>query len=184
MRPAIVGGDAPEAPFPAYLRGTVEAGFGRGSKQLNCPTANLPTRTLTEAADPAHHLTRTGVYFGWAQVRVDTGSEPFSAADADVYPMVMSVGWNPQFQNQEQSVEVHIMHPYPADFCGHDMRVVVLGYIRPEQTYESMGALRCVRADADALMADIDTDKRVGLASLQRPAYAKYKADPVFSQAT
>lgn len=76
------------------------------------------------------------------------------------------------------------MHPYPADFYGHDMRVVVLGYIRPEQTYESMGALRCVRADADALMADIDTDKRVGLASLQRPAYTKYKADPVFSQAT
>ena len=37
MRPAIVGGDAPEAPFPAYLRGTVEAGFGRGSKQLNWP---------------------------------------------------------------------------------------------------------------------------------------------------
>ncbi|PWN46724.1 hypothetical protein IE53DRAFT_372086, partial [Violaceomyces palustris] len=37
-RPEICGGHAPERPYPIYLRGDVEKGFGRGSKDLGCPT--------------------------------------------------------------------------------------------------------------------------------------------------
>jgi hypothetical protein len=37
-RPEICGSDAPERPYPIYLRGTVERGFGRGGKDLGCPT--------------------------------------------------------------------------------------------------------------------------------------------------
>lgn len=37
-RPEIVGPDEPEAPFPIYLLGTVQKGFGRGGKDLGCPT--------------------------------------------------------------------------------------------------------------------------------------------------
>lgn len=38
-RPDIVGSEAPESPpYPIYLLGTVEKGFGRGGKDLGCPT--------------------------------------------------------------------------------------------------------------------------------------------------
>lgn len=36
--------------------------------------------------------------------------------------------------------EVHIIHPFAHDFYGHDMSVLVLGYIRPELDYVSKGA--------------------------------------------
>ncbi|CCU98497.1 unnamed protein product [Malassezia sympodialis ATCC 42132] len=168
-RPLVCGGDEPAPPFPTFLCGIVEHGFGRGSKQLNCATANLPTSAL-EAAPAGHRLTDTGVYFGWAQVRV-RGDASFHAEDSAVHPMVMSIGWNPQFENPTQSVEVHILHDFAHDFYGREMRVCVLGYIRPERKYESL----------DALMQDIETDKQVGQRSVARPAYEALRHAPEFA---
>lgn len=37
-RPEIVGPDAPQQPFPIVLSGPVQRGFGRGGKDLGCPT--------------------------------------------------------------------------------------------------------------------------------------------------
>jgi riboflavin kinase len=37
-RPEIVGPDAPSRPFPIALVGSVQKGFGRGGKDLGCPT--------------------------------------------------------------------------------------------------------------------------------------------------
>jgi hypothetical protein len=37
-RPEIVGPDAPSQPFPIPLAGPVQKGFGRGGKDLGCPT--------------------------------------------------------------------------------------------------------------------------------------------------
>lgn len=62
------------------------------------------------------------------------------------------------------------MHDYASDFYGHEMRVLVLGYIRPELDYTSR----------EALIDDIDTDKKVAAASLARIAYARYRNDPSF----
>jgi riboflavin kinase len=38
MRPDVAGSDVPSHPYPVYLAGTVERGFGRGGKELGCPT--------------------------------------------------------------------------------------------------------------------------------------------------
>ena len=35
--------------------------------------------------------------------------------------------------------EIHIIHTFPRDFYGYEMRAVVLGYIRPELDYVSRG---------------------------------------------
>lgn len=35
--------------------------------------------------------------------------------------------------------EVHVMHPFPTDFYGHTISVIVLGYIRPELNFISKG---------------------------------------------
>lgn len=37
-RPDIVGPAIPEPPFPILLSGEVQRGFGRGGKDLGCPT--------------------------------------------------------------------------------------------------------------------------------------------------
>lgn len=85
-----------------------------------------------------------------------------------VYPMAMSIGWNPFYKNTVRSVEVHIMHDFPRDFYGSHLNLVVLGFIRPEYDYVSK----------EALIDDIRTDIDVAHRSLARPAYAALKKDP------
>ncbi|KAI5645759.1 riboflavin kinase domain-containing protein [Phthorimaea operculella] len=82
-------------PLPVFLEGEVVKGFGRGSKQLGCPTANYNievVRSLPRELQP-------GVYCGWAQV--DNGP---------VHKMVTNIGWCPFYQNKEMSV--------PGVYCG------------------------------------------------------------------
>ncbi|TPX40752.1 riboflavin kinase [Synchytrium endobioticum] len=153
-RPSIAGPDSgPTAPFPMYFKGPVVRGFQRGSKELGIPTANLPE---SEAEAAGKHID-SGIYYGLATI--DTSKE--------VYPMVMSFGWNPYYKNIKRSMEVHIMHQFNEDFYERELRIVVLGYIRPELDYKSV----------DALLEDIHFDIKVANNSLDRPAYAAYRDD-------
>lgn len=166
-RPEIVGPEKPEAPFPIVLVGRVQRGFGRGGKDLGCPTANLPDDSIT----PMSSVANTGVYYGYAQVVTPSGdSTPMHRKDAKVLPMVMSLGWNPFYKNEKLTAEIHIMHEFDKDFYGFEMRAVVLGYIRPELDYTSR----------EALIDDIEFDKQVALNCLERPEYRKYAQDPHF----
>ncbi|KAH9978017.1 riboflavin kinase, partial [Lactifluus volemus] len=133
-------------------------GFGRGGKDLGCPTANLPDESIV----PMSNVCKPGVYFGYAQVYGLSGQE------GKVHPMVMSLGWNPFYKNERLTAEIHIIHEFMSDFYGHDMQAVVLGYIRPELDYTSK----------EALIEDINTDKRVALRSLSREGYVKFGVDP------
>lgn len=38
--------------------------------------------------------------------------------------------------------EVHILHDYEIDFYGNDAAIVVLGFIRPEMKFSSLGQFR------------------------------------------
>ncbi|KAG1791457.1 riboflavin kinase [Suillus plorans] len=165
-RPDIVGSDVPDAPFPIKLSGPVQHGFGRGSKDLGCPTANLPDDSLPPMIDAG-----TGVYYGYAQVTPSEGTSSLSDQDVCVLPMVMSFGWNPFYNNKRKTAEIHIMHEFKTDFYGYDMKALVLGYIRQELRYTSR----------EALIEDIEFDKRVALKSMARPGYEKYKTDPFFT---
>ncbi|KAG6886083.1 hypothetical protein C0993_004073 [Termitomyces sp. T159_Od127] len=121
-------------------------------------------------------IAQTGVYYGYAQIVAST----LRPEDAAVLPMVMSLGWNPFYNNKRLSAEIHIMHDFQSDFYGLEMRAVVLGYIRPELDYISRGALCLVSLTLllnvleEALIDDINTDKRVALNSLNRPAYQAF----------
>ncbi|GAA5890165.1 hypothetical protein JCM16303_004217 [Sporobolomyces ruberrimus] len=171
-RPLVCGPDSGPDPtlFPVRLEGWVSRGFGRGSKDLGCPTANLPDESIS----PYYDTLSTGVYFGFARV---LHSSPDSNEDEDdkVHPMVMSIGWNPFYQNETRTAEVHILHSYPSDFYGKELRVIMLGFIRPEYNYSSM----------DALIKDIETDKQVALKSTtERETYRKYEKDEFFFKET
>ncbi|TRM68321.1 hypothetical protein BD626DRAFT_534414 [Schizophyllum amplum] len=162
-RAKVLGSEAgPEGYFPIHIKGPVQRGFGRGGKDLGCPTANLPDESIT----PLSSVAKPGVYFGYAQVipPTSTSDEPSRAwrpEDRKVLPMAMSMGWNPFYKNEKLTCEIHIMHDFPTDFYGFEMRAVVLGYIRPELDYVSR----------ELLIADIDTDKQVAINSLDRPAW-------------
>ncbi|KAH7916772.1 riboflavin kinase [Hygrophoropsis aurantiaca] len=167
-RPSIVGPDIPSSPYPIHLSGPVQRGFGRGSKDLGCPTANLPDDALPAMSN----VVKSGVYYGYAKISPVEGLESMlSDVDTNVLPMVMSLGWNPFYKNERMTAEIHIMHDFKSDFYGHDMKVLVLGYIRPELDYTSR----------EALIDDIETDKRVALQSLNRPGYQKFATDPFFT---
>jgi riboflavin kinase len=112
----IVGPSAPQTPYPIFLSGSVQHGFGRGSKDLGCPTglfhpvlshilsdpylltpANLPDESILSMTS----VVNTGIYYGYAQVLPHQGQDPpLCGDDIRVQPMVMSLGWNPFFQNE------------------------------------------------------------------------------------
>lgn len=95
-RPEVCGPHAPERPYPIYLRGKVERGFGRGSKDLGCPTANLPSKVV----GPGSSLTRTGVYFGFARVLPQDPDDPSLTDSEEVDPS------NPSTQVDDDENEV------------------------------------------------------------------------------
>ncbi|KAI4864108.1 riboflavin kinase [Hypoxylon rubiginosum] len=218
-RPRILYADAgPEPPYPLRMEGAVISGFGRGSKELGIPTANLP---VDPAAAPWIETAKSGVYFGYASLALPPShpdrqqqhqhqrqqrshrSNPRAAVDAppapipssstddripketseaaaaggeaetekekeeettkqwQIYPMVMSIGYNPFYKNAVRSAEVHVLHGFAADFYGAPMRLLVLGFVREERDYASL----------DALVADINVDCDVARQSLARPAW-------------
>ncbi|KAI0015319.1 riboflavin kinase [Xylariomycetidae sp. FL0641] len=233
-RPRILYGDGgPEAPYPLTMEGTVISGFGRGSKELGIPTANLPVDGNASAA-PWIADARSGVYFGWAALALPdhhpdsplyrgaggakdpkrdegdgkgavgeqlvpeesgpatttsramdvttastTNSTTASAQDPPldppapppstntatqhwhIYPMVMSIGYNPFYKNRTRSAEVHVLSDFGADFYGVPVRLLVCGFVREERDY----------AGLDALVADIRVDCDVARQSLARDAW-------------
>jgi len=68
--------------------------------------------------------------------------------------------------------EVHILHPFPNDFYGARMNLLILGFIRPEYDYVSK----------DSLIEDIRVDMDVALESLGRQAYADYQTEQYLIQ--
>ena len=48
----------------------------------------------------------SGVYYGWAGLNVDGHAK--SKAQGEVFPMVMSIGWNPYYKNTVRSVVGYI----------------------------------------------------------------------------
>ncbi|XP_023027113.1 riboflavin kinase [Leptinotarsa decemlineata] len=143
--------------LPHFAKGEVIKGFGRGSKELGCPTANFPM-------DVVHNLPAdldTGVYFGFASV--DRG---------EVHKMVMSIGWNPFYKNDVKSMETHILNTYDEDFYGKELRVAMLGFLRQERNFKSL----------DELIGAIQGDIRQAREKLDEPDFIKYKTHPFFKE--
>lgn len=137
--------------LPFYVSGSVVRGFGRGSKALGIPTANLPECVV----DSLPENFNTGVYYGWV------------ALNGTIYRMVASVGWNPFYKNEKKTFEVHILETFPNDFYGEELKVIVTGYIRQEKDFTS----------ADELIKEIKNDIAIAEKELDKPNMLKYKCD-------
>ncbi|OXC85987.1 riboflavin kinase [Cryptococcus neoformans AD1-7a] len=150
-------------------------GFARVHPSLSTPLPSaLPTPVVSKPSTPSPEGKKIESEAQLEALPTITAPYPpehraqrWSKEDEKVWPMVMSVGWNPYFKNEKITAEVHIMHPFKADFYGHHMSIVILGYIRPELDYVSK----------EALIDDIKTDVKVALNSLARPKYAEFAYD-------
>jgi riboflavin kinase len=144
------------------LGGPVVRGFGRGSKTLGIPTANLDVALIKKESD----LLAPGIYFGWAGLRGDLSSDDKKPRKEDVVvPMVMSIGWNPFFENQRKTVEPWLLKDFgdDGDFYGRELRLAVLGYIRPEANFVSLESLiERIHKDADVARGALAMDSFEG----------------------
>lgn len=192
MRPETIVPDHPEPPFPLYELSQVISGFGRGSAELGIPTANIPVT-------PALDQLGSGIYYGWCRIlpRKDmkdtsvlrndgqevlfTHGNAISGTGLNCLPMVMSIGWNPFYQNKSKTAEIHVIHNFSQLFYGTNIELIVLGFIRPELDYTTKGMFHsslCKKSsdkNLEALIDDIHLDINTAKEILHRPNYAQHK---------
>jgi len=135
------------------MEGEVTKGFGRGSTEIGCPTANFSEQVVEDL--PAGF--GTGIYFGWATISSDPNV---------VRKAVVSIGWNPYYNNSKKSVETHIIHEYQDKFYGDWLKLLICGYIRPEQNFNSL----------EDLIQAIKDDVRFADEALDQDIFNKFKS--------
>ena len=107
------------------ISGNVVKGFGRGSKQLGVPTANIEM-TYENQAKTVDLI--PGVYC--AVVRLDNRR----------YIGALSIGWNPVYNNAEKTVEVYV-YGISKDFYGESISVDIKSFIRAEALFSGFDEL-------------------------------------------
>merc|ERR1712232_747226 len=146
---------------PPRLRARVVHGFGRGSKMLGFPTANMEVKWYFEkepeklTAEEREILSfaqtcEAGIYYAWAQVA--------DGADKGVYKTAMSVGWNPTFTDvKAKTIEPWILHDFGEDFYDCELRLVVCGFVRKELRFDNFDDLiTAIREDGDFCKEALD----------------------------
>jgi riboflavin kinase/FMN adenylyltransferase len=119
---------------PYGVTGKVVAGKGRGAKLLGVPTANLaPENGLLPA---------TGIYAVWV------------ARNGRLLPGVANIGTCPTFDNQELTLEVHLLN-FNGDLYDERLEVRFVERLREERRFASIGDL------AVQIRADIQKARRV-----------------------
>eukprot|EP00744_Colponema_vietnamica_P005883 GILI01008570.1.p1 GENE.GILI01008570.1~~GILI01008570.1.p1 ORF type:complete len:181 (+),score=32.92 GILI01008570.1:53-595(+) len=123
------------------IRGLIVHGHGRGGTMLGFPTANIevPESSHIEEKlkDGINH-----VFYGWGVVEPNLD---------EVFPVVMSVGYNPHFKDVHKlAIEAHYLHKFEKDFYGSNVRVAVLGDLRVMGAFTTLEALiEVIKGDCD-----------------------------------
>ena len=142
---------------PMRLAGPVVRGFGRGSKLLGIPTANLDCDALGPALS---HAATTGIYVAWASL----------GTNGPVYKAVLSIGYNPFFKDcAKKTCEPWLLHDFEGrEFYGERLKLIIVGFLRAEADFVSL----------EALVAQIHDDGAVARACLDAEPYLSFAEDP------
>lgn len=103
------------------IRGEVQVGKQRGSKEIGFPTANLHL-------EPEDLIPRIGVYV--SQV----------ICDGKCYGGVLNIGYNPTFGEEKLVAETHIFD-FNQDIYGKPIKVNLLQFLRGEQKFSGVQEL-------------------------------------------
>ncbi len=136
---------------PIQVKGKVQRGFGRGSRDLGTPTANLPGALL----DNVRGADRDGVYVGF-------GCVP-KYLDGAV-KMVANLGRNITYGDvKERVLEAYLMEGedvLPTEFYGEEMRLCIVGYLRPELKFNGIDELiEAIANDVSVASKVLDRDE-------------------------
>ncbi len=136
------------------MEGKVISGFGRGSKELGIPTANLPVdATVTPWIEEPSSRAFTSRGGRRCVCRIRTRNQP---ADEAYRPGSPSIRWSCRSATTlftrtftVRSAEVHLLHKFSDDFYGVEMRLLLAG----------SSARRRTTPGLEALIEDINIDQ-------------------------
>jgi riboflavin kinase len=145
--------------LPIRFTSVTTKGFGRGSKELGIPTANLDaTKTETHPHIEFEDLP-CGIYWGFCRIGKEKNEDDEDDIDASVVyatrTAAISIGFNPTYGNDKKTVEPHLIAPSNherrhaskcgetvfQDFYNLPLRMSILGYLRPELPFEGIDKL-------------------------------------------
>ena len=155
--------------LPIRIISKVVRGYGRGSKDLGIPTANVSRENgiLSCSCGDFDHLP-TGIYWGFARVGEifatnggggggdGCGGRNYGDSElGNVFIAAISIGFNLTYKNEEKTVESHLIAPatHPRryasstgetqfqDFYEKTIVLSVVGYLRPELPFEGLEKL-------------------------------------------
>jgi riboflavin kinase len=138
--------------LPIRIVSVCVPGFGRGSKDLGIPTANLDCSRM-ESSTPFENLPN-GIYWGFCRIG-ENETESKNSHVGRVYKAALSIGYNPTYKNQIKTIEPHLIaepddplrhasisgETLFEDFYGLPVRLSVVGYLRPELPFEGLEKL-------------------------------------------
>ncbi|KAF1998482.1 riboflavin kinase [Amniculicola lignicola CBS 123094] len=200
-RDLIAGPEVPEAPYPIKLRGPVIKGFGRGSKELGIPTANIPLSGLSIGGNSS---LESGIYYGYCTLDFSTIASlpPSSTSDStltrssnhavadleSVSNTPLPTPSRPLSPSLSPTVYPTVLSVGYNPFYANTTRSIEIHILHsfPSDFYGatlSLIILGYIRPEYDyvskeALVEDIREDIRVARRSLERPAYEAFREDP------
>lgn len=134
--------------LPITVKGEIVKGKQLG-RTIGCPTANIKINSIELDIDE-------GVYYGSSVLDI--------AGQIHKNHMVMSYGKNVQFNEENVSLEVHILAEFRdaltdnmLEFYGSTLEITIVGFIRPMKDFGSV----------DVLKKAIDIDKKVARVNME-----------------
>lgn len=119
------------------LEGKIVSGFQRGSKQLGIPTANIE---MTEENSKKIKKLINGTLFGRMSFKTNKKNNKNIEINKK-YKSVLSIGYNPTFNNQTKTIEVFLINFEGGDFYDDEVSLIIDGYSRSEMRFSGLPEL-------------------------------------------
>lgn len=115
------------------IKGTIVTGFKRGSKFLGIPTANIEYSDIIGCS--LLDLI-PGAYYGVFKFK--TNKNNYDLINLDIpYKAVLSIGYNPYFENNIKTIEVFLIEYDGLDFYGEEVELEITNFIRCESNFDN-----------------------------------------------
>lgn len=119
------------------IEGKVVNGVKRGSKLLGIPTANIEMNEINTKIITNHI---NGVYFGTITFKTNLKNNP-QIDKMKTYKGVLSIGYNPFFNNKVKTIEVFLIDYKGKDFYEDEVSLLIDGYSRSEENFANLSEL-------------------------------------------
>ena len=119
------------------IEGKIVNGVKRGSKLLGIPTANIEMNSTN--SDLVQQFIN-GVYFGNLTFKTNSKMNPLIESKR-TYKGVLSIGYNPFFNNSVKTIEVFLIDYEGDDFYGEEVSLLMDGYSRSEENFANLSEL-------------------------------------------